>query len=651
MKIFDLLKPQASIRSKLVYLIFFLLLVITCLIFLVVFNQQGKLLKTQWGETMAAQARLLANSSQAAVEFGDRREMARLLTSLEINPAIWRARASLANGKVLGEYKPYAKAPAFPVGEERLLFLDEVLVIREPILRSEREAPIGHIELLVSLEQFHAMETRTIIETGSVLLIAMLIVLGLTRWGIVSLTEPLEKLDQLAQRISRDASLDERLGMTRNDEIGSLGRSFDRMLDTLQSRDRELASYRDSLESMVENRTQELKQAIKEAQEANRTKSDFLARMSHEIRTPLNAIVGLTHLALENAKDATQGEHLQQVLKSSENLLAIINDILDYSKVEAGRLTLEARPFAPIGLLQSLNGMFSARAHSRGIELRIDADQAIPPMLVGDSLRLTQILTNLVSNAVKFTERGEVRIEAKLEEVRNESVALLSFKVSDTGIGITSAQMSELFAPFAQGDSSITRRFGGTGLGLAICKQLAELMGGEISVSSTPGQGSIFCLRVPLSLPTKAALRRALPRTAVKLEKLDKLPRWNGEKILLVEDVALNRTVAVALLKKVGLSVKTANNGIEALKLLGEESFALVLMDLQMPEMDGLTATRVIRDDVRLAHLPVIAMTAHAGEEDRKQTEAAGMNAHLTKPIIPGELYEMLAHWLPPQES
>lgn len=652
-----LLHATPSIRNKLALLSFAFLLTTFCLVFALIYHQQKRLLQTQFTESVAAQARLLATNTRAAVIFLDRREAGDLLASLAGNPAIDLGQVRLADGSMLAEFQRSPEAaltiPA-TTGDTPPLFTGHHLVIREPIRLVGHTAPAGHIELLVSLAQYHQTMQQTIGETLILLFIALTVAVLLTREIVGRLTAPLEALDGLVKRISSNARFDERVDIGSQDEIGRLGRGFNQMLDTLQARDQELAAYRATLEEMVEKRTAALQAAIAEGRQANRTKSDFLARMSHEIRTPMNAITGLNRMVLETPLTARQREHLEQVMHSADALLGIINDILDYSKIEAGGLTLEKTAFDLEQVFQSVSSLFSAKAQAQGLELRFARAAGVPDRLLGDPLRLGQILINLVSNAIKFTARGKIEISVERDSEQADQRIRLAFTVRDTGIGIPAEQQDKLFTPFAQADSSITRRFGGTGLGLAICRQLLELMDGEISLQSKVGEGACFRFTACFGAVADSAAPiapAAAGNPAVDRPVAAKLPHWRGERVLLVEDIPINRTIALALLKKVGLDVGIATNGQEALDLLDREAFRLVLMDIQMPVMDGLTATRAIRANPRLAGLPVIAMTAHATQEDQQQTREAGMNEHLTKPILPRILYAALSRWLPPGDT
>lgn len=372
------------------------------------------------------------------------------------------------------------------------------------------------------------------------------------------------------------------------------------------------------------------------AEEALRAKSDFLARMSHEVRTPMNAVMGLTHLALAEQSSEVREQYLQKIQRASKSMLAILNDILDFSKIEAGKLQLEDMPFALAEIRATVEDMFVAEAGARGVEFAVHADETLPPYLRGDMLRLSQVCINLCNNALKFTMAGGIAVNLRHGGVR-EGKCLLQISVSDTGIGIAKEAQERLFDKFSQADSSTTRRFGGTGLGLAICKLLTERMGGSIRVQSIVGKGSTFHVSVPLAV----ASAEDMPKESAPLP----LPPLPAEtRILVAEDNEINQEIIAALLASMGLSFHMAANGREALEALEKEDFLLVLMDVQMPEMDGLSATEVLRQQGYA--MPVLALTANVLEEDQRRCLAAGMDGHIAKPVDPQDLHAKLALWL-----
>ena len=391
----------------------------------------------------------------------------------------------------------------------------------------------------------------------------------------------------------------------------------------------EISVIADALQSV----TRQSAEREVEAQQANEAKGLFLANMSHEIRTPMNAVIGLTHLALERESSARQRDYLTKIEGASQALLQIINDILDHSKIEAGQLDMEQIPYDLRAELEKIEDVIALHAQQKPLDSRFDIAPDLPQWVMGDPNRLRQVLLNLLNNAMKFTQRGSVSLTVRGKV--SGQLLTLHFSVCDTGIGMDAEQLTRLFDPFTQAERSTARKYGGTGLGLAISKQLVELMGGKIEVESNPGEGSCFRFSIPSEVATEST------------DALELQPNLSGVRILLVEDNPLNQQVASEILQNVDAEVVVANNGVEALQLIAEDGqFALVLMDLQMPEMDGFEATERIRALPQHKTLPIIAMTANAMSRDRERANAVGIDDFLFKPIDVDLFYRLIGQYM-----
>lgn len=472
------------------------------------------------------------------------------------------------------------------------------------------------------------------------LVIVLLVSAAIARFATRLLARPLARLQSGISSVENGRLEPIEVSPT-GDEIQFLGESFNRMIAALAASEKQIRENRELLERRIKERTSQLEQAMRAAQKADEAKSEFLANVSHDLRTPMNGVLGMLDIALDHELSPEVRDQLQTANRCARSLLLLLNDILDMSKIEAGRMTLEKIPFDVRTLLEDCVKSHQPKAADNHVELRFEVSPEVPEQIAGDPLRIRQILWNLIGNAVKFTEDGAVTVRIEHRST-GEGRSMLEIRVQDTGTGIPADKLLSIFEKFTQADGSVSRRFGGTGLGLAITKKLVELHNGELRVESQLGQGSTFI--ATLEYDAQEGSGETMPVQAG--QPLLKAA-FRGTRILVVEDNRVNQKVVTAILGKRGFSIELANDGREALtKLEQSGNFDLILMDVQMPVLDGLEATRMIRRDPRWRAVPIVAMTAHAMTGDRENCLEAGMNAYVSKPVLPDHLLQVMDEYL-----
>ncbi len=663
-----------SIKTKLFLLMAFTALLALFLVVITLFVIEKTNARKSYAGQLTSIADVIALNSGTVMEFHDEEAAREILMSLAAKPEIIFAVLHDKEGKIFCSYtKPGVNEQEMMAeiyrmhsdrgtirdelnGKENMIFVSKnhMHVVRPVRTKNQLfrdDDLVGSVHLVDNMQELYSRLHAYYAVVAGIVVITVLVVVVLAGRLQRLFTEPLQELMHSIDKVRREKNYEVRVAKKSNDEFGCLIDGFNEMIKDIYQRESELQKYSSGLEKMVEKRTREISRANEElaqlvndlenakkaAEQGSRAKSEFLATMSHEIRTPMNGILGMTELLRGSGLNNRQLRFIQTIQRAADSLVAIINDILDFSKIEAGKFELEIRVFNLRELLEDAVEMMAEWAHLKGLELILAIPEELPDVLEGDSIRLRQIIVNLLGNAVKFTEIGEVLL--KVEEVCREEGAIgLRFSVQDTGIGVSEEIKEQIFHPFSQADSSRTRKYGGTGLGLSISRKLVNLMGGEIQVNSEPDKGTTFwfVLTFKLNLKQKETIERSTIKNLV------------GKRVLVVDDNVVNRTILKNQVLSWGMAGDTAENGsqaLEKLRVAAETSrpYDVALIDWQMPEMNGIELARCIRRDFDKKKISLVMLSSAPFDEEATRANEAGVDLYLSKPVRQSLLYSSLA--------